>query len=172
MLGVTAGSQPTDRYLMDTSSLVEIERGERSAAERDDVWRMVVDLLVVERVRLLDIVWEELHRNADGEYFDRVLRRLRGYNRARFKLAAKPSLTPMDLQHLADITTRYPKMSGIGALGERADPYLVCLGRAGGYTVVTEESQIVDDRIPAACRYYDVECINLAQMIEREMGES
>lgn len=157
---------------MDTSSLVEIEQGERPAAERDDMWQMVVDLLEAERVRLLDIVWEELHRNAEDEYFGRVLQRLRGYNRARFKLAAKPSLTPMDLQHFADITARYPKMSGIGARGERADPYLVCLGRAGGYVIVTEESPLFDDRIPAACKHYDVECINLAQMVEREMSES
>lgn len=157
---------------MDTSSLVEIERGERSAAERDDVWRMVVDLLEVGRVRLLDIVWDELRRNKEDAYFDRVLLRLRGYNLPRFKLAAKPSLTPMDLQHFADLTTRYPKMSGIGARGERADPYLVCLGRSGGYVVVTEESPIASDRIPAACRHYGVECINLAQMLERETGES
>lgn len=133
---------------------------------------MVVDLLETERVRLLDIVWDELRRNKDEEYFDRVLRRLRDYNLPRFKLAAKPSLTPMDLQHLADITARYPKMSGIGARGERADPYLVCLGWSGGYVVVTEESPDVNDRIPAACEHYGVECINLAQMIEREMDES
>ena len=157
---------------MDTSSLVEIEQGQRSAAERDDVWRMVVDLLEVGRVRLLDIVWDELRRNKEGAYFDRVLRRLRDYNLPRFKLAAKPALTPMDFQHLADITARYPKMSGIGARGECADPYLVCLGRAGGYVIVTEESPLFDDRIPAACKHYDVECINLAQMVEREMSES
>lgn len=157
---------------MDTSSLVEVERGERSAAERDDVWRMVVDLLVSKRVRLLDIVWEELRRNKDDEYFDRVLWRLRDYNRTRFKLATKPSLTPIELRYLAEITTQYPQISSVGMLGERADPYLVCLGRSGGYTVVTEESPNISTRIPAACNHYGVECINLAQMIEREMGES
>ena len=79
---------------------------------------------------------------------------------------------PDGIVFLAEIIDQFPKMSGIGARGERADPYLVCLGWAGSYIVVTEESPDAHDRIPAACKYYGVECINLAQLIEREIGEN
>ena len=121
---------------------------------------------------LLDIVWDELRRNAGDEYFDRAIAHLREWSRTPANLSATKPLNPMESFFLTEIIDQFPKMSGIGARGERADPYLVCLGRAGGYIVVTEESPRFDDHIPAVCKYYDVECINLAQLIEREMGES
>ena len=163
-----------DRYLIDTSSLVGVERLDAPDDEREEVWRMIIDLLERRRMQLLDRVLDELRRNAAGgtddtELFRRAIEHLRAWRRAPATLRTKGTLTPMDLQHLADITERFPKMSSVGMLGERADPYLVCVGLTGGYVVVTEESPDSPQRIPAACAHFDVDCINLAKLIEREM---
>lgn len=136
---------------------------------------MIIDLLERGRMQLLDRVLDELRRNADGDtsdsdLFRRALEHLLAWRRAPTTLRTKRSLTPMELQHLRDITDRFPRMSSIGMLGERADPYLVCVGMSGGYVVVTEESQEKTDGIPAACEHYDVKCIDLRELIAREGG--
>jgi len=36
------------------------------------------------------------------------------------------------------------------------------------YIVVTEESKLRSDRIPAVCRNYDIKCINLIELFRKE----
>ena len=162
-----------DSYLVDTSSLVGVERLDVLNHEREEIWQMIIDLLEGGRMQLLDIVLVELRRNADGdtddtERFRRALEHLHGWRRAPATLRTKGNLTPMDLRYLSEITDQFPTMSSVGMLGERADPYLVCIGLTGGYVVVTEESRSISSKIPAACAHFDVECISLADLIERE----
>ena len=121
---------PGDAYLIDTSSLVGVERLGVPDNEREEVWRMIIDLLERGRMQILDRVLDELRRNADGdggdsELFRRAIEHLRAWRRAPATLRTKEDLTPMDLQRLRDITDQFPTMSSIGMLGERADPYLV-----------------------------------------------
>lgn len=137
---------------------------------------MIIDLLERGRMQLLDRVLDELRRNADGdtadtETFRRAVEHLRAWRRAPATLRTKGNLTPVEVEYLRDIIAQFPKMSSIGMLGERADPYLVCIGLAGGYVVVTEESPGKPHGIPAACARFGVECISLADLIEREMRE-
>lgn len=50
-----------------------------------------------------------------------------------------------------------------------ADPFVIAAGKVLGGHVVTLESQTTEGaRIPAACRAFGVECINLEQLLERE----
>ena len=162
-------SEPTrDRYRVDTCSFVDIERRPSLAARRESIWALMHRLIEQRRVDLLDIVLDELDRNVDDPHFERCVAELSRYRRSSSVIRAKVLLTPMSSPELAEIFTRFGKMSGIGKPRLKADPYLVYFGMADGYVVVTEESRSSASKIPAACAHFDVECISLADLIERE----
>ena len=161
----------SDRYLVDTSSLVDIERQPSFAARRESIWVLIHRLIEQRRLDLLDIVLDELDRNADTLYFERCIDQLSRYRSSSTILRAKTLLTPMSSPQLAEIFARFGKMSGVGKRRPKADPYLVYFGAVDLYVVVTEESRTASNRIPAACAYFGVECISLAELIEREMPE-
>ena len=50
----------------------------------------------------------------------------------------------------------------------KADPWLIAMGKIYGVTIVTEESPIKPGRIPTTCRREGINCIDLEEFIEIE----
>lgn len=61
-----------------------------------------------------------------------------------------------------------PPRKGLGDVRaiEKADVYVVAAGIAYGYTVVCNESRPTHrQKMPAACKYYNVDCHDLAEFL-------
>jgi hypothetical protein len=142
-------------YLIDTSAWLNID----NRADREDVWRLIIDLIGHGRIVAPAQVLGELR---DSQIY---------------KTRLKPHETALQagdhgtddisyLQLVGRITHDYPSMAK--ATGEKTpvDPYVVALAETEGYVVVTDESRKRATRkIPGVCDQRGIRCLTLAQFI-------
>ena len=157
-----------DVYCIDTSSLIEMK--DRYPVD------VFVDLLpkmakLIEGGRLIAPI--EVKREIErGD--DELKRWIKGEK----KLFVKPDIR--QIKKVKQILTGHPFLAKSGEIAaSNADPWLIALAIVKNeeqqeklfsdirYIVVTEEPQISPNKIPAVCRSYNIECINLLEFFRR-----
>lgn len=150
------------RYSFDSSALIGIDQ--RPSATASAFWAALSAMAADGRAIIIGLVLDELSAKPD-EVFRRTAA-LRG------TLAFVPSSafrTGLLAGALDEVKAEFPRMSRRRRGRERADAWIVAHARATpGTIVVTEESTRKPNKIPAACRRYGVECINLEEFLRRE----
>ena len=152
------------RYSFDTSSLIRLTRRGLDAPVHDAVWRALGGDAEAFQVRIIEHVFNEIDVKVDV-VAERVAR-----------LRTPSILVPGSLftegemsRLLAEVQREYLRMSSTNKGRERADSWIVAHARfEQDITVVTEESPRHRGNIPAACRRYGVECIDLEEFLRRE----
>lgn len=156
---MTSASQ---RYSFDSSALISI--GNAPAETAAPFWAGLSSPGLRQRVLVIELVLDELSAKPD-EVFERIAA-LRG------TVAFVPSSVFRAgslARSLDEIKAEFPRMSRRRRGRERADAWIVAHARtAPGTVVVTEESPRHRGNIPAACRCYGVECIDLEEFLRRE----
>lgn len=152
------------RYSFDTSSLISLTRRGLDAPAHDAVWRALGGDAGAFGVRIVEHVFNEIGVKVDA-VAERVARL-----RTSAILVPGPVFEEGELSRLlAEVQREYPRMSGANKGRERADSWIVAHARhERDTTVVTEESPRHSGNIPAACRRYGVECIDLEEFLRRE----
>ena len=150
------------RYSFDSSALISIDQ--RPAATAPAFWAALSAMAADGRAIIIGLVLDELSAKPD-EVFRRTAA-LRG------TLAFVPSSafrTSLLAGSLDEVKADFPRMSRRRRGRERADAWIVAHARTTpGTIVVTEESTYKPNNIPAACRHYGIECINLEEFLRRE----
>ena len=157
-----------DVYCIDTSSLIEMK--DRYPID------VFVDLLpkmesLIEDGRLIAPieVKREIERGDDE---------LKRWIKGKRKLFVRPDMR--QIKKVKQILKDYPFLAKSGEVAaSNADPWLIALAIVRNeeeqeklfsdikHIVVTEESQIGPNKIPAVCRNYNIECINLLEFFRR-----
>lgn len=157
-----------DIYCIDTSSLIEMK--DRYPID------VFVDLLpkmesLIQHGRLIAPieVKREIERGDDE---------LKRWIKGKKKIFVKPDRR--QIEKVKEILKDYPSLAKSGEVAaSNADPWLIALAIVRNeeeqeklfsdikYIVVTEESQSAQNRIPAVCRNYNIECINLLEFFRR-----
>jgi len=158
-----------DIYCIDTSSLIEM----KDKYPKDifpSVWQKIERLCKESRLIAPIEVLKEI------EQVDDELKRW-----AKKKEIKKTFIKPDKYQteRMKEILVKYPFLAGPEKLGSNADPWLIALTIEKNYKeqtelfqnryiVVTEESKVRKERIPIACKDYNIECINLLELFKKE----
>lgn len=143
-------------YVIDTSCLTHIDRQPNANA----IWDTVIRLIEAGRLKTVQEVMGEL-KNVDATSHAR----LKDY-RGQFVLGMSIEL----FVEAGRISHTYTRMSRPYHRNDSADPWLVAVAKLEGYVVVTDELPS-KQRIPVVCGREGVECMNLVQFIESELGE-
>jgi len=150
------------RYVIDTSSLVDIRLEQDPAA----VWRGMYRLVASRRLFTVAYVFPELERMvAVDKLPEQELQRLK---------ELKPHMIIPDDEIILEtgrINFKYPKLGDWRDRRNRADPWIVAAGLVRGYTVVTEENDTgagKTHRIPWACDQEGVKWSRLGRLISHE----
>ena len=156
---MTSGPQ---RYSFDSSALIGI--GQRPASIATAFWAALSAAELSRRAVIIELVLDELSAKPD-EVFERMAA-LRG------TVAFVPSSAFRAgslARSLDEVKAEFPRMSRRRRGRERADAWIIAHARTvPGTVVVTEESARRGGNIPAACRRYGVECIDLEEFLRRE----
>ena len=152
------------RYSFDTSSLIRLSRRGLDAPVHDAVWRALGSDARTFQVRIVEHVFNEI-----GVRVDVVAERVARLRTPSILVPGSMFKEGEPSQLLAEVQREYPRMSSANKGRERADSWIVAHARfEHGTTIVTEESPRRSANIPAACRRYGVECINLEEFLRRE----
>lgn len=161
---------PTTIYVVDASSWISIE----NHPAQNRILHKVAAMIEAGRIECPPEAWAEVQRCPwvhawIDQYEDRLIRRHR-----------------QDGNYLAlvgEIAFRFPHMSGTRGKRDRADPYVVANAVHGNRTstvagvpiqrfvVVANESIGGRRKIPTACNDYQVECLTLIEMMQREFPD-
>ncbi len=153
-------------YVMDSSSLIAMEK----YYLRDHFikfWNNFNGLISKDQIKTPEEVFDEIKRKSDELY------EWMEHNRG--KLLSKA--TPFSSVKVGEMVTQFPKMCKVNAPRTKADPFVIACAldmRDGGQfrfdpispVVVTEESPGKNEKIPDACRYYDMEYIPVPEIIK------
>ncbi|MCY3936423.1 MAG: DUF4411 family protein [Chloroflexi bacterium] len=121
-----------------------------------DFWVWIKELFDEGKLLAIRNVREELERHDDG------LLKWCKENKIPF-VPVSESIEAL----AADIRKTHPKLLKKARVDTEADPYIIAHAIEGDLIVITEE-QPGKVRIPAVCKYYQVECINLREFMLRE----
>ncbi|HXC30885.1 MAG TPA: DUF4411 family protein [Verrucomicrobiae bacterium] len=145
-----------DAYLVDTSSWLNIDE----RRDREEVWRLVVNLIEKGRLFTCAQVLDELRDNPI------YLIRLKRHERA--LLAGDRRTNDVEyLQHVGKVTYEHPAMSRATGRKTPADPFLVALAELEGYVIVADETRRKrpNRKIPGVCQARGVRCITLSEFV-------
>ena len=161
-----------DIYCIDTSSLIELK--EKYPKEIfATLWEKIDELIQKGRIIAPVKVKKEIERG-DDELKKWV------NDKKRKKMFIKPDEN--QVKKAKEILKKYPflakseKSEGL----DDADPWLIVLAAIkneeegmrlfskNNYIIITEESPVKPNRIPAVCREIKIECINLIEFFKRE----
>lgn len=151
-----------ERYLIDTSSLVDVE----TENNPDQVWEGLFRLVGEGRLLTVGYVFEEMERMvANGKLRQEILKRLKEFKHV--------MVVPDDeiLLETGNINFKYPRLGDWRDPKNSADPWLVAAGKVRGYSVITEESDVGPKKkrkIPWVCDQEGVRWLRLSKLISNE----
>ena len=152
------------RYSFDTCSLIRIEQRPDGARAARAIWDALIGPALVWRIQLVETVFDELAAKPDI-----VERYLKPFRREQVCVPRSEFSYGLMERNLVEVRNAFPRMSKRRQGRERSDSFIVAHARTiAGTTIVTEESPRHRGNIPAACRYYGIECINLEEFLRRE----
>ena len=154
-----------DKFYIDTSALIRIFRfypGDLS----EQIWKKLNEMFISRQMRSHRFVYEEItttSKNPDA--LTRKVLPLRDYFET-----IKYSQTLIT----SDIIKNFPGLIDPNNEKEQADPWLIAIALEEkkcnfdeAIYVVSEESEIKQNRIPAVCRHYEIEHINLDSFFKK-----
>jgi len=157
-----------DIYVVDTSSLIEMkDKYPKDVSLFKPVWENVEKLCRESRLVMSEVL-KEIDQGDDE---------LKRWSKSRRKIFIKPNKSQFD--KISEILSKFPFLAKPERPGPNADPWIIALAVEKNYEeqkglfpkkyiVVTEESKTKQDRIPAVCRNYNIECVNLIELFRRE----
>jgi predicted nucleic acid-binding protein len=153
---------PEDRYIIDTSSLVDAQDEDQPA----EVWKGIFKLINASKLKTAAAAYPEIERMTDAgkipQYaFDRIKARKRTFCIPDEDLIVEAGRIVFQHSHIE--TWRDPK--------NPADPWIIAAARLKGYIVVTEERDTgpkKNKRIPWVCEKENVKWIRLRHLIQKE----
>ncbi len=147
-------------YSFDTSALLNGRRDLLPPEVFPSLW-VNIDVMIAEgQIRCVDVVKHELAKKDD----------------AVLKWAGARSKLFVPLEEDIQMATRrvlreHPKLTGVGAGRNAADPFVIGLALARSCTVVTEERRtgnVTRPKIPDVCDALDVPCISLVEFLRNQ----
>lgn len=151
-------------YAFDTSSLITIHRQVPSGPSRDAIWRALGEREGSFSVRIVEPVFVEIAQKQDE-----TAARLERLIAEGCLVTADEFREPGLAGSLDEVRRAHPRMSRRRKQRNRADAWIVAYALfVPNTTVVTEESPRRNANIPAACRAYGIECIDLDEFLRRE----
>lgn len=150
---------PEKRYVIDTSSLVDIQNEENP----DRLWEGIYDLIRKGRLKTPAIAFPEIERMAeDGKIPQSALQKLK-------ELKDKFVIPDEELlPEAGHIVHRHKHIEAWRDPGNPADPWVIAAGKLRGETVVTEERDTgpkKNRRIPWVCDQESVPWIRLRRLV-------
>jgi hypothetical protein len=159
-------------YCIDTSSLIEM-KDKYPMDVFKSLWTNMERLIKDGRLIAPVDVREEIKQGDDE---------LKKWVKSKKKLFVKHDKRQME--RVKDVLKDYPFLAKSEKPGvSNADPWLIALSvvkndkereelfQGNKYIVVTEESKMKPNKIPAVCRNYNIECINLLELFRKEVWE-
>ncbi|MBI4442508.1 MAG: DUF4411 family protein [Acidobacteria bacterium] len=156
-----------DTYCIDTSSLIQLNRFYKPSVF-PGVWVKIEELVKQGRLIAPDAVKSEIEKGDDE---------LIPWAKNHRRMFRKLSQEQMDAAK--EIVALFPKLAKPEKFGEEADSFVVALARLENQrtsssllqqqsrcVVVTEERGA--EKIPGACRRYNLTCVTLVDLFDRE----
>jgi len=137
------------KYLLDTDVFVRICELE----EKQEIFDSIIELAKLARVKTIRQVFGELRK------WPVSLGMLKPY-RSIIEIESKYEFTTEMQEIMEEIGNKAKwlwEQTGTGN-PDPADPWLIGIAKTLGYTVVTNEGQRREKRIPAACRFPTINC--------------
>jgi Domain of unknown function (DUF4411) len=137
------------KYLLDTDVFVRI----CELSEREKIFDQITSMAAAGRVNTLRQVFGELKK------WQTALGVLKPH-RSIYEVKPEAQYTTEVQAVIDDLGNRAPwlwEQTGTGN-PDPADPWLIGVAKIRGYTVVTNEGQRKEKRIPAACRFPTIDC--------------
>ena len=155
-----------DTYCIDASSLINLKQYYRRKVF-SGVWDKIEEMVRAGRLIAPDEVRREIEK-------DDLLGPWAKKNKKMFR---KPDQEQMDTA--MDVIKHFPNLAKPGKFGPAADPFVVALARLedrrGSSLLLQQESRCVvvtDERrthgIPVACKHYNLTCVTLVDLFDRE----
>ena len=150
-------------YIIDTNCFIVM--GHYYPSRFPGFWKKFDELVYDERVISVREVYKELdNTSTESHLWDWVQN-----NKAIFK---RPDEREMEVVKEIFAIERFQallKRKNILEGSPEADPFLVACGKVRNACVVTQEKKKGNKiKIPLVCEHFDVECINLETLMERE----
>lgn len=155
-------------YCIDASAFITMHRFYPQSMI-PDLWHHLESLIQENKIISHEIVYNEIVPKQGNK--DELAQWM-----SNFKFAFRPvSQRQMDL--LPDILAHFPKLIDEEAEKEQADPYLIAMlieimeergifGTASDHIIVSTESERSSDKLPAACKHYDIRHFNLFEFFK------
>lgn len=156
-------------YVIDTSSLIEMkDKYPRDVSLFKPIWENVEKLCRNGRLIAPIEVLKEIEQGDDE---------LKRWSKNRRKIFIKPDES--QFAKISEILNTFSFLAKSEKLGPNADPWVIALAVEKNeegqkvlfpnkYIVVTEESKTKPNKIPAVCKNYNIECVNLIELFRRE----
>ncbi|NYZ78672.1 DUF4411 family protein [Candidatus Micrarchaeota archaeon] len=157
-------------YVADSSALIEIQRKYPNDVFKT-LWDNLSSLADEDRIIAPKQVLDEINRFVREDY-------LKTWTAAHKSIFKEP--TTANIQKVAEILARFPKLIDSSSEFEQADPYVIALALCKDpqaklfenvRIVVTEESFMHENKIPFVCGKFSVGCINTIEFFRREGWE-
>lgn len=152
------------RYSFDTCSLIGIDHTAPGPAAAELRWAAFTGPALAWRVQIVEAVFDELAVKPDI-----VSRHLQPFRDKQMCVPRSEFAYGRLEDNLARVRSDFPQMAKRRQNRERADSLIVAHALTlGGIIVVTDESPVGRQKIPAVCRHYGIECIDLRRFLEME----
>ena len=157
-----------DIYCLDASAFITMHRF-YSQKMMPELWSHLESLFKENRLYSHDVVYNEIVPKQGT--MDDLAKWMSGYK----KYFHSESQRQMDL--LSGILAKFPKLINEESEKDQADPYLIAMlvemmeqkglfGNESEYVVVSTENERSPNKLPAACKYYDIRHLNLFDFFE------
>jgi len=161
--------QPTNRekvYIFDANVFINLHRIDmHSIRLPDEVWTKLDEMMTGGKIISHRTVYDEVVSGSKKP--DKVSAWLQP-RKTHFELS-----TARQIEVMANVVNKFPKLIDINSERDQADPWLVALAAekieqdtVHEYVVVTQESQASTVKLPAACKAFGVHSIPLAEFFE------
>ena len=147
-------------YILDTSSIMAIPYHYPEHNAKEKVWKGIIQLIEVDRLKTIQIVLNELKRNADRS--DGAHLRLGRVPKGKLLIDWRPFLP-----RAGQIADAFPRLSPYLNPTIKADTLIIAIAEKYGYIVVCNESESKKN-MPLACDYFHVGCKILGDFVRTE----
>lgn len=144
------------KYIIDTSSLISQKSNERHPRETyqtlwENIDRLISNKVIVLAKELLD------------EISDKEIKEILS------KLDFCSLVVDEEIQELvAEVVSKQPKLLSFKKGTSSGDAFLIATARSYSLTVITEENQDKDNKIPQICKSFDVPCVDILGLCKNE----
>jgi len=156
-------------YVIDTSGLIKLESTfPRNNFTFEAIWEEIEELIKLKRFQTIDFVEEEISKYEEKEYFlkewTKKWKKQFIFNTDEESFNA--AIPIINEEFDSGFFDAKKQAQGI----EEADPYLIAYCRVNGYTLITNESKVKPNKIPAVSAKNGVRCIDIYDFLtEREL---